>query len=89
MSNLAEAGAVVVATATRRIAEAVKASGAIVEVESKSFIDIVTKVNKPLVVMAASGVVRKNYRYLVGYKGFIFFTRCKTPLELPRGIDLI
>ncbi|MEM3648811.1 MAG: hypothetical protein QW506_06585 [Thermoproteota archaeon] len=51
---------VAAAAAARRIAEAVKASGAIVEVEPKSFMDILGKVNKPLVVMALSGVVRKT-----------------------------
>ncbi|MEM3957627.1 MAG: hypothetical protein QXO47_05420 [Thermoproteota archaeon] len=39
--------------------------------------------------MALGGVVKKNYRYLVGYKGFVFFTRSKTPLELPHGTNLI
>ncbi|MEM2930925.1 MAG: hypothetical protein QW797_08735 [Thermoproteota archaeon] len=65
---MAEAGAVAAGAAARRVAEAVKASGAIVEVEPKSFTDILAKVNKPLVVMALGGAVKKNYRYLVEYK---------------------
>ncbi len=89
MAEAPEAGAVAAAGATRRIAEAVKASGAIVEVEPENFTDMLAKVNKPLVIMALGGVVKKNYRYLVGYKGFVFFTRSKTALEMPRGIDVI
>lgn len=51
---------VAAAAAARRIAEAVKASGAIVEVEPKNFTDILAKVNKPLVIMALGGVERKT-----------------------------
>ncbi|MFH0769254.1 MAG: hypothetical protein V1932_06785 [Chloroflexota bacterium] len=81
--------AAVAAARAAAIANAIKASGAIVQVEPDDFILLLSKVDRPLVVMATGGFMKKNYQYLTGYKGLIFFTKSPTPLMLPGGAELI
>jgi len=71
------------------IANAVKASGAIVRVSPTDFGRILSKAEDPLVVCALGGAFRKHYRYLAGYKGFVFFTKTETPFEFTSGIELV
>ena len=80
------AGAVAVHAA---IAQAVKASGAIVRLESEDFRSIVSRCKTPLVVMAQGGLFKTNYQYLTGYKGLVLFTKSPTPLPLPGDMELI
>lgn len=80
------AGAAGGAAAAAAIANAVKASGAIVKVDPADFQKIVAKVNKPLIVRAEGGVFSKKYQYLTAYKGLIFYT--KSSSELPFGGDM-
>jgi hypothetical protein len=82
----AEAGA---AGAENAIADAIKASGAIVRVEPGDFEAILDKTEAPLVVVAQGGVFKTKYHYLTAYKGLIFYTRTPLPLELPRKAELI
>ncbi len=86
MSNGATAGA---AAAAAAIAEATKALGAIVRVEPNVFLLILSKAEKPLVVMAEGGIFKKDYRYLTAYKGLIFFARSFTPLQFSGDVELI
>ena len=67
------------------IANAIKASGAIVQVEPQDFQNILMKVEKPLVVYAKGNMFTGNHQYLMGYKGLVFFTKSKTELMLSRG----
>ena len=53
---------VMIGEAAAAIADAVKASGAIVSVEPNSFSTIVSKGNDLLVVVAEGGVFSKNYQ---------------------------
>ena len=71
------------------IARAIKASGSIVNVEPDDFLSIVSKGNKPVVVMATGGFIKTNYQYLTSYKGLAFFTKSPIPLTLPGDIELI
>ncbi len=77
------------AAAAAAIAQAIKASGAIVCMEPSNFMVILSKNKNPLVVMAEGGVIKKNYQYLTGYKGLMFFTKSTVPLQLKSGIELI
>ncbi len=86
MAYGAEAGGAAIAAA---IAQAIKASGAIVQVEPADFNIIISKIDKPLVVQAQGGVLKTNYQYLTGYKGLVFFTKSPTPLMLPGDTELI
>jgi hypothetical protein len=71
------------------IAQAIKASGAIVRVEPDAFILILSKADRPVVVMAQGGLFKPNYQYLTAYKGLIFYTKSPAHLMLPGGVELI
>ncbi|MFH1381493.1 MAG: hypothetical protein ABIH70_01205 [Chloroflexota bacterium] len=89
MAYGAGGGAVAAAARAAAIANAIKASGAIINVNSDDFLRILAKSNKPLVVMAKGGVFKVNYQYLTAYKGLIFYTKSPTMLSLPGDIELI
>ncbi len=88
MSNgAAAAGAAAAAAAA--IANAIKASGAIVRVEPEEFLKIVSRTESPLVVNAEGGFIGVNHQYLTSYKGLAFFTKSPDPLNLPGDAELI
>ena len=88
MVNGAGAGAVA-AAGEAAVAEAIKASGAIVNVEPGDFEVILEKTGAPLVVCAQGGVFKTNYYYLTAYKGLIFYTKTPLPLALPPKAEVI
>ncbi len=83
MTNGAAAGA------AAAIAQAIKASGAIVRVESMDFMTILNKVENPLVVHSESKFISTKYHYLTSYKGLIFYTKSTTPLMLRPSAEII
>lgn len=86
MTTGAEGAAVAAAAA---LAQAVKASGAIVRVEPVDFKTILWKNDNPLVVTAEGGLFKKNYQYLSAYKGLIFYTVSNEPLELGNSVEWV
>jgi hypothetical protein len=83
MTNGAAAGAAVA------IAQAIKASGAIVSLESTDFMTILNKVERPLVVCSESRFISTKYHYLTAYKGLIFYTKSLSPLMLRSSAEII
>ncbi len=83
----AAAGAIAAQAAA--VARAVKASGAIVNMEPEDFLSIVRRCEKPVVVVASGGSFRKHYRYLVGHKGFVFHTKSGEQLMLPGKAEVV
>ena len=83
------AGGATAAAAAAAIAQAIKASGAIVNMEPADFITIVSKVDNPLIVFAKGGVFKANYQYLTGYKGLMFYTKSPEPLRLNGKVEII
>jgi ABC-type transport system substrate-binding protein len=79
----------IAAAQAEAIAQAIKASGAIIQVDPQDFQSILSRANKPLVVMAQGGFLKKNFQYLTAYKGLIFFTKSPTLLLLPGDVELI
>lgn len=75
--------------AAAAIAQAVKASGAIVNMEPEDFMAIVNRCDKPLVVLARGGVLDRGFRYLVSYKGLVFHTKSKEALLLSGRVELV
>ena len=71
------------------IANALKASGAIVRVSPTDFGRILDQAEEPLIVCAPGGVLRKHYRYLTGHKGLVFFTKTESPLEFRSGTEVV
>jgi hypothetical protein len=83
---MAAAGAAAVAAA---IANAIKASGVVVRVDSVNFQTILRKIEKPLVIYAEGGLFKTSYQYLVSYRGFAFYTKSSAPILLPTGTETI
>lgn len=77
------------AAAAAAIANAIKASGAIVSVESRDFFALLDRATEPLVVCARGGLFSSKYQYLMAYKGLIFYTKSQTPLHLPSGAETV
>ena len=77
------------AAADAAIANAVKAVGVICKVEPQDFVNIVRKVDKPLVVCAEGGFFSKNFQYLTSYKGLAFFTKSPEPIRFASGAEII
>ncbi len=75
--------------AAAAIAQATKASGAIVRVSPDDFLRVIRRQKEPLVVHATGGFFTTSYSYLSSYKGLAFFTKSAEPLMLPSGSELI
>jgi hypothetical protein len=88
MANGAVEGGAAAAMAAE-IAQAIKASGAIVRVEPTDFMMILDRVQNPLVVCSESRFLSRKYHYLTAYKGLVFYTKSTTPLMPRPSIELI
>ncbi|HYV20970.1 MAG TPA: hypothetical protein VFC25_18295 [Verrucomicrobiae bacterium] len=77
------------AAAAAAIAQAIKASGAIVQVEPEDFQRLVEHNAQGLVVHSAPKLFQPKHRYIMGYKGLAFFTKSKEPLVMLRGLQVI
>jgi CRP-like cAMP-binding protein len=82
-------GAVAAGAAAAAIAQAIKASGAIVSIEADDFLRVLQRAQAPLVVHALGGIFSTNYQYLTSYKGLAFFTKSASPLDLPSGCEVV
>ncbi|MBN1857001.1 MAG: hypothetical protein JW846_08625 [Dehalococcoidia bacterium] len=76
-------------SAAAAIAQARKASGAIVDMDPDGFMAIVARCEKPVVVVASGGVFHKSFSYLIGYKGLAFHTKSKIELMLPGRVEVV
>lgn len=78
------------AAAAAAIAEAVKASGAIVRVEGRDFENLVRRLEDPLVIHSQpGGMFSRKHQYLTAHSGFVFHARTDAPLSLPSGTATI
>ncbi len=71
------------------IANAIKASGTVVQVEPAEFAKLLKKVESPLVIYAEGGMLQTNHQYLVSYKGFAFYTKAYEQIDLPKNTEVI
>lgn len=71
------------------IAQAIKASGAIVQVEPIDFARILARSPEPLVVHATYGLFTTKHHYLTSYRGLFFYTKTPTPFPLPDVVELV
>lgn len=83
------AGGAAAAAGAAAIAQAIKASGAIVSVEPNDFETILDRSEAPLVVCAKGGFLSAKYQYLTSYKGLIFFTKSNVPMSLKPTAEII
>ena len=88
MSGAAAAGAGGAAAAAA-IAQAIKASGAIVNLKPAEFQKILDRNSDGMVVIAQSRFFGTTYRYLTSYKGLAFHTKSKEPIPVPSTCEVI
>jgi hypothetical protein len=82
-------GAGAAAAAAAAIARAIKASGAIVELEPEEFQRVLYNARELVIVMSPPRRFHKTYDYITSYRGLAFATRAPSPLHLPSGSELI
>ena len=88
--NAATTGATGAAAAQQAaVVQAIKASGAIVQLEPSEFAKILAKSENPLVVTAEGGVFTKNHQYITNYKGLHFYCKSPAAINLPLGTEVI
>ncbi len=84
------AGGAGAAAAAAAIANAIKASGVLVRVESEDFVNLLLLEERPLVVVATgrwwSGY---RHRHLAGLRGLAFVADTDAPIPLPNHVDVI
>ncbi|MHC4332757.1 MAG: hypothetical protein ACYSUP_08950 [Planctomycetota bacterium] len=85
----ATAAAVGGAAVAAEIGRAIKASGAIVRMESADFETILNKAEDPLVVHCQGKFLATTYQYITAYKGLVFYCKSSTPLMLPHKVEVI
>jgi hypothetical protein len=81
----AAAGAAIAAA----IANAIKASGVVVRVEPEDFTNILRRVEAPMVIYNRYGVFTTKHQYLTSYKGFAFYTKAATQIDLPKTTEVV
>ena len=79
----------IAASAAAAFANAIKASGVMIEVSSDAFQVVLAKAEHPLVIYAEGGFFSTSRQYLVSYKGFVFVTKSSEPISLPPGAETI
>lgn len=85
----AAAGGAAAGAAAAAIANAVKASGAIVRVEPREFSKVLERTEEPLVVFTEGSLFGPKYQYLTAYKGLIFYTKTKELIALPARAETV
>ncbi|HUV29585.1 MAG TPA: hypothetical protein VMY05_00650 [Acidobacteriota bacterium] len=71
------------------IAQATKASGAIVKLDPAEFVKILNRIDSPLVVTARGGFLGKKFNYLTSYKGLFFYTSSPQPIQYPSKTEFV
>lgn len=69
--------------------QATRSFGIITQVGRETFIEIIGRQDKPLILESTGGIFRKHYRYLTSYKGITFFTKCYNAVNLPTNAEII
>ncbi len=77
------------AAAAGAIAQAIKASGAVVRLEADEFLRLVSRQPEPLVIRARGGFLEARWQYLTSFKGFVFFTKCSDALPIPGRAEVL
>jgi hypothetical protein len=77
------------AAAAAAAMQAIKASGAIVNVAPEDFQRLLEQNVQGLVVHTQGKYFSRRHKYLMGYRGLAFYTKSREPLTLPRGVQVV
>lgn len=61
---------------------AIKATGAIVQVDPDTLTQLVGSTDGPLVITARGGFMNRRFKYVTHYRGFLVYTSSPDPLPL-------
>lgn len=77
--------------AAAAIAQAIKASGTIVQLEAEEFQRILYRTENAVVVVvtATGGMFNKQHQYLTSYRGLAFYTKTEERLHMPGGAEVV
>ncbi len=76
-------------SALAAVAQAVKASGSIVQVEKEDFERILGLTDSRLVIASPSKGMFGRNQYLVPYRGFVFYLKSRDLIKIPDGFEII
>ena len=82
-------GAAGAAAAAAAVAKAIKASGAIVRVDASEFQRLLNHNPDGLVVHAVGGLFSPEHKYLMGYKGLVFYASAREAIPLPSACQVV
>jgi hypothetical protein len=77
------------AAAAAAAAKAIKASGAIVRVAPEEFRKLLDRNSDALVVHSDAGFFSHGHKYLMGYKGLVFYTISSEPMSLSARCQVV
>lgn len=78
------------AAAAHAINEAIKASGAIVKIDSGEFSRLISRMDHGLVIeKVGGGFLSSGYKYSTSYKGFVFYCKSKEQITIPARLEKI
>ena len=77
------------AAAAAAVANAIKASGTIVELDPDEFQRILNRARDLVVVVAGPRRFHQRYDYLTSYRGLAFYTKSPSALFLPSGSEVV
>lgn len=90
MSAAYGGGAAAGAAAAAAIANAIKASGAIVRMHPSDFLKILNKAENSIVVYARSKIFfTTRHRYLLSYRGLFFYTESADTIAIPARVETV
>ena len=88
----AGAGVMAAGAAAAAIAQAIKASGVLVQVEPADLLNLLELLEEPLVIEAHTPrvlFIGPRHRYLTTYKGLAFYADSPEPLDLPPHAEVV
>jgi len=71
--------------AANAAARAIKASGAVLKLDPTEFSRILAQTVDPLIVVSPCGYKKRKVKYLVSWKGFVFYCESKEQMVPPKG----
>lgn len=77
------------AAAHAALVHAIKAIGVVVRLEPGDWMQILSRTERPLVVVGQGGVFKKKNQYLTSYRGLAFFTTTSDTLVLPPRCEIV
>jgi len=77
------------AAAAAAMANAVKASGAIIRLDPGEFAKVLSRTTEPVIVIAHTGFKKRKTQYLLSWKGFVFYCISTEQMSFPKGAEIV